>query len=106
MKSELLFSSPQLVRWEVNIAVVQFWLLQCACGFGSRSIFFNSTTPFDMFELVPDQPIQRNVERFLPAVGQDHIREGSTGKLVPGFQTIGDIVSKETVCCVGGKVKH
>ena len=22
------------------------------------------------------------------------------------FQTIGGIVSKETVCCVGGKVKH
>ena len=21
-------------------------------------------------------------------------------------QTIGDLVSKETVCCVGGKVKH
>ena len=23
-----------------------------------------------------------------------------------GYQTIGGIVSKETVCCVGGKVKH
>ena len=23
-----------------------------------------------------------------------------------GYQTIGDLVSKETVCCVGGKVKH
>ena len=22
------------------------------------------------------------------------------------FHTIGDLVSKETVCCVGGKVKH
>ena len=22
------------------------------------------------------------------------------------YQTIGDLVSKETVCCVGGKVKH
>ena len=29
-----------------------------------------------------------------------------TNKGEPSIRMIGDLVSKETVCCVGGKVKH
>ena len=32
--------------------------------------------------------------------------DGVWGMRLNTYQTIGDLVSKETVCCVDGKVKH
>ena len=35
-----------------------------------------------------------------------HLSDSLSGQGTACNQMIGDLVSKETVCCVGGKVKH
>ena len=41
----------------------------------------------------------------LSCTGED-IGVAMVTNMVSQLQEIGDLVSKETVCCVGGKVKH